>query len=287
MVNIQKICFFKVMHMLTTRQLYDIEQLQKEVETHDVLKLKLNWEMLRARDSDQLDFFHYENDKLIAFLGLYSFGSTVEVTGMVKPCERRKGHFTQLFVDAMAASRQIGYKKILLNAPASPKAAKDFLKKQGATYKFSEHQMQWQPQSLDTSTGFILRQATIADLDMRVRLNVEAFDIPQEDAMATESRINGDEDTDMLMIDVNNETIGKIRVKREDGQAWIYGFSILPEHQGKGIGRKVLHHIAKHQSETGHSVHLEVETKNAHALSLYEAVGFIVMHTQDYYIYEK
>ncbi len=44
----------------------------------------------------------------------------------------------------------------------------------------------------------------------------------------------------MLMIDVNEETIGKIRVKREEGQAGIYGFSILPEQQGKGIGRKVL-----------------------------------------------
>lgn len=273
--------------MLTTRQLHDIEQLQKEVETHDVLRLKLNWEMLRARDSDQLDFLHYENDELIAFLGLYSFGSTVEVTGMVKPSERRKGHFTQLFVDAMVAAKQIGYKKILLNAPASSEAAKEFLKKQGATYKFSEHQMQWQPQSFDASTGFILRQARLGDLDMRVRLDVEAFDVPQEDAMAMNSRINGDEDTDMWMIDVNNETIGKIRVKREDGQAWIYGFSILPGHQGKGIGRKVLRHIVKQQSETGHSVHLEVETKNDHALSLYESVGFIVMHAQDYYTYEK
>lgn len=273
--------------MLTTRQLQDIERLQKEVETHDELQLKLNWEMLRARESDQLDFLHYENDELIAFLGLYAFGSTVEVTGMVKPSERRKGHFTKLFVDAMATAKQIGYKKVLLNAPASSDAAKEFLKKQGATYKFSEHQMEWQPQTLDASSGFVLRQATVADLDTRIRLDVEAFDVPLEDAKAMESRIDGDEDTDMLMIDVKDETIGKIRVKREDGQAWIYGFSILPEHQGKGIGRKVLRHIVKKQSEGGHSVHLEVETKNAHALSLYESVGFKVVHAQDYYTYEK
>lgn len=273
--------------MLTIQQLQDIEKLQKEVETHDGLQLKLNWEMLRTRESDQLDFLHYENNELIAFLGLYSFGSTAEVTGMVKPSKRQKGYFTQLFVDAMAVAKEIGYKKILLNAPASSNAAKEFLKKQGAIYKFSEHQMQWQPQNLDVTTGFVLRPATIADLDMRIRLDVEAFDVPLEDAKAMESRIDGDEDTDMLMIDVNDETVGKIRVKREDGQAWIYGFSILPEHQGKGIGRKVLRHIVKQQSEAGHSVHLEVETKNANALNLYESVGFKVVHAQDYYIYEK
>ncbi|WP_075618604.1 GNAT family N-acetyltransferase [Paenisporosarcina indica] len=272
--------------MLTTRQLHDIEQLRKEVETHDGLQLKLNWEMLRNRESDQLDFLYYENDELIAFLGLYAFGSTVEVTGMVKPRERRKGHFTKLFVDAMAVAKQVGYKKILLNAPASSDSAKEFLKKQGASYKLSEHQMQWQPQSLDAATGFVLRQATIADLGMRIRLDVEAFDVPLEDATAMERRIDGDEDTDMFMIDLNDETIGKIRVKREDGQAWIYGFSILPEHQGKGIGRKVLRHIVKQQSEAGHTVHLEVETKNAHALSLYESIGFKVVHAQDYYTYK-
>jgi hypothetical protein len=75
--------------MLTTQQLQDIEQLQKECETHDHLQLKLNWDMLRNRESNQLDILHYENDELVAFLGLYAFGSTVEVCGMVKPCERR------------------------------------------------------------------------------------------------------------------------------------------------------------------------------------------------------
>ncbi|MGE6412835.1 GNAT family N-acetyltransferase [Planococcus kocurii] len=273
--------------MLSTRQLNEIEQLQKEVEAYDVLELKLNWEMLRSRDSKQLDFFHYESNKLIAFIGLYSFGSTVEVTGMVKPTERRKGHFTKLFEEAMTSVQQIGYKKVLLNTPASAKAAQDFLKNQGALYKFSEHQMQWEPQPLTASTGFILRQAESTDLKMRIRLDVEAFDISLEDATAMESRLNEEQDTEMLMIDVNNETIGKIRIQRRDSQAWIYGFSILPEYQGRGIGRKVLQHTVKQQSEAGYSIHLDVETKNAHALRLYEAIGFVVKHAQDYYVYQK
>jgi ribosomal protein S18 acetylase RimI-like enzyme len=272
--------------MLTTKKLRDIETLQKECEGHDNLQLKLNWEMLRNRGTDQFDFFTYENEELIAFLGVYAFGSTAEVCGMVKPSERRKGHFKNLFCRAKVSMEDTSFKKILLNAPASSDAAKAFLAAQGAIYKLSEHQMQWQSQSLKASDGFSLRHATINDLEMRVRLDIEAFGVSEEDARAMECRIDNDENTDMLMITMNDKSIGKVRVKREDGEAWIYGFSILPEYQGKGIGRKVLRKVVKDQSALGHSVHLEVETKNAHALSLYESVGFKAVHAQDYYVYQ-
>lgn len=271
--------------MLTIQQLQEIEQLHKECETYDHVQLKLNWEMLRKRESNQLDFLHYENDELISFLGLYAFGSTVEVCGMVKPSERRKGHFQRLFQQGMETAKQNGYTKILLNAPAGSDSAKAFLNKQGADYAFSEHQMEWQEKSLDEVDGIILRQAKADDYEMRVRLSVTTFGVDEEDARAMESGIDGDEDTDMLIIVVNEETVGKIRVSRVDGQAWIYGFSILPEQQGKGIGRKVLRRVIKDQSSAGHSVHLEVETKNDHALGLYESVGFKVVHAQDYYTY--
>jgi ribosomal protein S18 acetylase RimI-like enzyme len=272
--------------MLTTKQLQDIETLQKECERHDNLQLKLNWEMLRNRETDQFDFLTYDNEELIAFLGVYAFASTAEVCGMVKPSERRQGHFYELFSKAKVNLKQHGFKNILLNAPASSEAAKAFLNGEGAVYKFTEHQMYWQPQLLEASEGFTLRHATINDIDMRVQLDIEAFGVPEKDARVMESRIDSDEDTDMFMITMDDKTIGKIRVKREDGEAWIYGFSILPDYQGRGIGRKVLRKVVKDQSSLGHSVHLEVETKNEHALKLYESVGFKAIHAQDYYVYQ-
>lgn len=270
--------------MLTTQQLQDIKKLQKECETQESLQLKLNWDMLENGESNQLYLLHYEKDELVAFLGLYSFGSTVEVCGMVKPSERRKGQFHFLFKKGMETVKQNGYKKILLNAPAGSHAAKAFLNKQGAVYAFSEHQMEWQKTSLETVEDLTLRKANVDDFDMSIRLSVEAFDMTKEDALSMESLFDGE--GDMLMIEVNEKTVGKIRVKRKDGQAWIYGFSILPSHQGKGIGRKVLRRVIKDQSSDGYSVHLEVETKNDHALGLYEAVGFKAVHSQDYYTYQ-
>lgn len=273
--------------MLTKQQLFDIEKLQKEVEAFDKLELKLNWGMLRAREDDQNDFLYYKENELIAFIGLYAFGSTVEMTGMVKPLERHKDYFTQLFTEAMRVVREKGYKNILLNAPASSQSAKRFLKKQGASYAFTEHQMKWKARTLEVATGFVLRQATLSDLDRRVQLNVESFDILREDAVEMESRINGEEDTDVFMIEVHNESVGKIRVTREKTEAWIYGFSILPKYQKKGIGHKVLQSVVRQESEKGYSVHLDVETKNDRALGLYESVGFEAVHEQDYYEYKQ
>jgi ribosomal protein S18 acetylase RimI-like enzyme len=271
--------------MLTTQQLQNIERLQIECEIHDRIQLKLNWEMLRKRDSEPSDFFHFENDELVAFIGLYAFGSTVEVCGMVKPSERRKGHFYRLFRLAMERIKSGGFKKILLNAPSGSEAGKAFLSKAGAEYAFSEHQMEWQRMPLEETDGIVLRPATKEDFDMRVRLTVTAFGVDEEDAREMESKIDG-ENTDVRMIEVKQATVGKIRISREDGQAWIYGFCILPEHQGQGLGRKALRRVIKEQSSAGYSVHLEVETKNDHALGLYESVGFKAVHAQDYYRYE-
>ena len=93
--------------MLNESQLIAIKQLQNECEKADGFQLKFNWEMLRERDGRQMDFFHIENGELIAFLALYSFGSTVEVCGMVKPEERRKGHFTETMDSGISTNRTI------------------------------------------------------------------------------------------------------------------------------------------------------------------------------------
>lgn len=275
----------KETYMLTNKQLQEIELLQKECEAHDQLQLKLNWEMLRERKSMDNDFFHYEQDELMAFLGLYSFGTTVEVCGMVKPSARRKGHFTRLFKHGIDLAKQKGYKKILLNTPGSSSSGKAFLAAQAAMYSFTEHQMDWQEKPLVEGGGFTLRQATAADVNIRVQLSTDAFGMTEEDAKAMESRIDKDANSKLFMIDVADKVIGKIRVDQENGQSWIYGFSILPEHQGKGIGRKVLSKVVNEQRALGNSIHLDVETKNAHALGLYESVGFKVVHAQDYYTY--
>ena len=117
----------------------------------DGIELKLNWEMLRQRDDQSMDFFYEKHGELVAYLALYGFGSTVEVCGMVKPSERRNRYFSKLWREALLAIEKKGFEKILLNAPEASKSAKAWLANQPCTHAFSEFQMRWEEQPLRES----------------------------------------------------------------------------------------------------------------------------------------
>lgn len=79
--------------MTTTDTLRNIEELQERCEQFDGISLKLNWDMLRGPSNvgDTEWLVTYENELLVGFLGLYGFGSEMEVCGMVRPGYRRRG----------------------------------------------------------------------------------------------------------------------------------------------------------------------------------------------------
>ena len=136
---------------------------------------------------------------------------------------------------------------------------------------------------IESSDEVLIRLAKKSDAKLEVKLDVLAFGMDEEDARSHLERIKERQDEQFLMIEADNETVGKVRINRMDGDAWIYGFAILPEYQGRGYGRKVLRNIVKNEHEAGNQIWLEVEAKNSRALGLYESVGFEKMQGQDYY----
>lgn len=270
--------------MLINEQLHAIEVLQKECEQADTIQLKLNWDMLRQRDDRSMDFFYEENGQLIAYLALYGFGSTVEVCGMVKPSDRRNHHFSDLWHRALQVIKEKGFHKILLNAPASSASAKAWLATQACTYVFSEFQMLWAQQPLEESQDILIRRSLPSDATFEIQLDVQSFKMSAEDAQHHYDDIKNRTDEHRFIIVADGTDVGKIRLSQIDGEAYIYGFAILPEFQGKGYGRKALRNIVKQQHEAGLSVGLDVEVKNNHALRLYESIGFKTVQAQDYYL---
>jgi len=269
--------------MLSESQLIAIKQLQKECEKADGIQLKLNWEMLREREGRQMDFFLEEDGELVAYLALFGFGSTVEVCGMVKPRDRRKRYFTKLWEQTLAPIEQYGFQTVLLNTPSLSITAKEWLATQPYSYAFSEYQMRWSEQAIEASDEVLIRMAKKSDANLEVKLDVLAFGMDEEDARSHLERIKERKDEHFLMIEADNRTVGKIRINRMDGEAWVYGFAILPEFQGRGYGRKVLRNIVKSEHDAGNQIWLEVEAKNNRALGLYESVGFEKIQGQDYY----
>lgn len=269
--------------MLTAQQLEGIQHLQHQCEQHDRIELKLNWDMLRDRKEESLDFFVWKEDILIAYLALYGFGSSVEVCGMVMPSERRNGHFTNLWMQAQQAIIEKGFTKVLFNAPGTSQSAKKWMDGQSCNYSFSEFHMQWQPKELADSKDIKLREATLEDKTFETELDAEAFFLSSEDAEAYyEQRLSSERER-RYIIEIDGNAIGKIRVTRNPDESYLSGFAMLLGYRGKGYGGQALQWIVKQEQSTGNRILLDVETKNDNALKLYERIGFVQQERQDYY----
>jgi ribosomal protein S18 acetylase RimI-like enzyme len=91
-------------------------------------------------------------------------------------------------------------------------------------------------------------------------------------------------DPDTLVVERDGELIGTVRLVPEGDRAGVYGFAVHPGHQGRGIGRDVLHRVCRTARAAGAgAVHLEVATGNDRALRLYTSLGFRPVITEDYY----
>ncbi|QPC48120.1 GNAT family N-acetyltransferase [Mangrovibacillus cuniculi] len=267
-------------------ELAAIKELQATCEKYEPIKLKLNWDMLETRnDLEKNDFFYYEEQELIGYLALYPFGNKVEVCGMVHPSHRRKGLFSALFQQAKQVIEEQGFTSILLNTPAASKAGMEWTIAVGGKLKMSEHQMKWDRVTKTDLAPVILRKSTLDDYKWEADLDVLCFGMTREDAESFTNRKHAENLENFFIIEDEKQAVGKVRVQELDGEAWIYGFAVHPNFQGKGIGRRTLSQLINIYSQKDLDICLDVEVENLHALGLYESCGFRVTQGQDYYDY--
>ncbi|SEM71430.1 Acetyltransferase (GNAT) family protein [Mesobacillus persicus] len=275
--------------MLTEKELLEIKRLQEVCELDGGFQLKLNFDMLENRSEDrQEDFFHYEGDQLVGFLGSYCWGSRVELCGMVHPDSRRKGIFSSLLKLGFDEAKKRDTETILLNAPTESQSAKEFLKTIPCNFTVAEYQMQWQPTDLvEDNTVTVRASSSKEDWEAEIQLEISGFGMTEKQAEEMQQVISENSSDHRLIIEVDGRIAGKMRVSELNGEAWIYGFTVFPELRGKGIGRKALTKVVKMELQKGLPIFLEVEAKNAHALGLYESCGFKTYHSQDYYLHSE
>ncbi|MED4284123.1 GNAT family N-acetyltransferase [Priestia megaterium] len=274
--------------MLEQHVLEDIQKLQSICEQEEHIELKLNFDMLRSRKQNEVnDFFHYEDNQLVGFIGLYGFGNTVEICGMVAPSYRRKRIFSKLFSQALHICKKRRYTEILLNAPDDSVSGREFLKQISCSFTFSEYQMKWTKKELEDDNPFVTLRSSQSDTDMKMEMqvDVECFGMSLTEAAAYYEQTKTEEQQNHFIVEYNSQAVGKLRVSYDKSEAWIYGFGILPSYQKLGIGKAALKQVVLKQVQLGYDIFLEVEAKNKRALQLYETCGFNSYHVQDYYVY--
>ncbi|MNZ74049.1 putative acetyltransferase [compost metagenome] len=279
--------------MTTTDTLRNIEELQERCEQYDGISLKLNWDMLRQPSSvgDTEWLVTYEDDLLVGFLGLYGFGSDMEICGMVRPGYRRRGIFTSLWNRAQNIIKRGNIATLLLNAPAASSSGVAFLQTLPLQFNHAEYQMKWGGNSVASSeassaTGtVILRPAREDEAPILVELDCGGFDIKTEDAAELYDLQKQEGLQEHIMIEMDGQPVGKMRLWTEDNETWIYGFTVSKKLRGLGIGRSALLQTIERERKNYNGINLEVALDNPNALKLYESCGFIIQNKQDYYRY--
>jgi ribosomal protein S18 acetylase RimI-like enzyme len=283
--------------LLSNQQLQDIQTLQQHCENIDNISLKLNWEMLRTRKpEDKMDYFHYTGDMLTGFLGVYKFGSKLEICGMVHPQYRRRGIFNSLLQEALQDSEVDDYSSLLLNTPANSISGEKFLHIISCQYECSEYQMRWDSMHEEdishidvpasSEREVVIREALQSDITDLIRLDKDGFGMIDEEVLDMAKVLADDGLQYMHIIECDGTTVGKINIIPEGNQTWIYAFTIDPAIRGQGIGRRTLQLMIDQQQPNHNELWLEVAVHNPKALKLYESCGFVTQEKQNYYQYK-
>jgi ribosomal protein S18 acetylase RimI-like enzyme len=270
---------------LDNLQLQQIRELEAAFGT--TLNMKLNWDMLTTRATDECnDFLFYANDLLVGFLGLYGFGpkpKEIEITGMVHPDYQRRGIFEQLFTQAKEECMRREAGRILWVVERNSASGITFVKKAGSTYDFSEYRLRFEGQKTPDypSHGIELRKAAIEDFPTLVEIDMACFGLSLTDA---EERFPVEIYESTYLAVLEAKIIGKIRTTKENRDGGVYGFGVHPEYRRLGYGREILSKAMQILlEEHAERIFLEVASENDRALALYKSCGFKEVTVYDYY----
>ncbi|GLV59749.1 acetyltransferase [Dictyobacter sp. S3.2.2.5] len=248
-------------------------------------------EMLAPSENKPAPLLHYQGDTLTGFAYLQHLrpDAEIEIYGMVHPDHRRKGVGTTLFEAAKAVWRQRGASDLLLVCDGALSSGKAFASAHRGAYRFSEHRMVLDPTSikrpqLSQGQQVQLRRAEGTDVPILAHLVSQAFDSSEEEMenWITES-ISADNQRFYIGL-LDGLPIGSLRTVSFGDLTDIVTFGVLPLYRGQGYGRQMLVAIVDLLlEEQWPGIALDVETKNANALGLYESCGFRKIRTCDYY----
>jgi ribosomal protein S18 acetylase RimI-like enzyme len=79
---------------------------------------------------------------------------------------------------------------------------------------------------------------------------------------------------DLILID--GAVVGRVLVCRSPGEHRVVDLAVIQQHQGRGVGTRVLHSLAEEASKAGKPLRLTVATDNP-AARLYRRIGFAIV----------
>jgi len=272
----------------TTYERAHIAKLLEVCSQYEGLDFPFPVEEMQSQPGDRPGLLLYYQDETLLGFAYLQYGSELEVYGMVHPDYRRKGIGMALFQAAQVISRQIGAKRLLLVCDSASTAGRAFAEAVGGTYHFSEHQMKLDTNNIKRPPVWHpylqFRRAESAEAPIIAHLIARSFGDPEEEVADWVAADILKANQRFFLASLQAQPIGTLRTVSSGQQVDIAAFGVLPDYRGQGYGRQMLLSIVDLLlQEDWQRIGLDVETENDNALGLYQACGFYVTRTYDYY----
>lgn len=274
---------------LTEYQTKKIEKLQNECMATDGTQGKLCLDSALNFYGDMPCFYlSWDYGRLAGVLTVFApVADTAEISALVKPEYRRRGHFRDMFFEARKQFNKFGVtKEVFVHEKGSP-GGEEMLTAHGAAVDHSEYFMVWQAERerkpVDAD-GLLLKVARSCDEQDMTAINMSAFGEDEEGALNMVRKNVSCSDILCYNAFCGGEMVGVCNVNVKPDALTVFGLGVAPTHQGKGYGRLMLGELVRLlKSRYKQDIVLEVDCANSRAISLYRTSGFAVKTQYDYY----
>lgn len=234
-------------------------------------------------------FLMYEDSKLVSLISMFMpTRHEAEISAYTLPEYRNKGYFKKMFQKAVNELEKYGVEDILMVCESQSKFGRKIVKKLDAKYDFTEYFLKYVG-ILNQSLGnykYLSRLCTpgIEDLETIIDVSKHAFNDTYEDAKGMIQDTFKSEDRLQYATVFEKKFVGIGSVCFDGNQISIYGLGILPEYQGRGLGKELLLLILNDLAKNNYkNITIEVNGENEKAFELYKNNGFQVEISYNYY----
>lgn len=276
--------------VVSARQVGEIHDLTERCNALEGLDLKLGIPTNPQRDgAEPRAFLWYAGGALVGYCALDHWGGPeAEICGMVHPEYRHRGIGQALLAAALGACGPRGITRLLIVCENASSSGRAFVAASGAPLASTELHMERDagPIAAPSDPALVIRVAAPADTDAVVRVIATAFG---DDETQVYRRVTGemsDASQPFYLALQDGQPAGALKVYHMGDETGIYAFGVLPEYQGRGLGKRILAHMVDLLRGTTTRFALEVDPDNAPAIATYRACGFEITTTYGYYALE-
>lgn len=263
-------------------QLELVRSLEQICKTADSSSLRVGIESLKEAGGDEA-YLYLSGGRLTGFLSWYtSDGIEANLNAMVHPDFRKQGIFRSLLQEAVKDMRKQRLSTCRIRVPADSEPGIQAVRMLGADFAAAQYTMMLNNgkaaalhQCIHQTRDVVIRRAEALDSEFMVACLSQAFG---DSAEWTRSYLKRTATPDRVtyIAETGVGPAGMLRIHYPGHSlAVIHDFCVVPDQQGRGIGRKILAAAVDLLSpQEGLKIRLSVVTGNIQALKLYQNTGF-------------